>query len=122
MLRRLGFQFPVSVSRTQSTDTLQIQSLSIAQKWIPERVLRSTKADQCSIAQRDSTFHKLNLTVNVKKIDSREAMRDKAWGYWKGKENMDVEVMRWRMRLTGRVRHRYRNGTGTTGETHGRFR
>src|SRR5258706_6926300 len=35
---------------------------------------------------------------------------------------MDLEVMRWRMRLTGRVRHRYRNGTGTTGEKHGRFR
>jgi len=35
---------------------------------------------------------------------------------------MDWEVMRWRMRLTGRVRHRYRNGTGTTGEKHGRFR
>jgi len=26
-------------------------------------------------------------------------MRDKAWGYWKRKENMDLEVMRWRMRL-----------------------
>ncbi len=25
-------------------------------------------------AQRDSTFHKLNLTVTVKKIDSREAV------------------------------------------------
>jgi len=35
---------------------------------------------------------------------------------------MDLEVMRWRMRLTGRVRYRNRNGTGTTGEKHGMFR
>lgn len=46
-------------------------------------------------AQRDSTFHKLNLTVTVKKTNSREAVCvTRRGGIGKRKENMDLEVMR----------------------------
>jgi hypothetical protein len=57
--------------------------------------LEKNKTETMFHAQRDSTFHKLNLTETVKKFYSREAVCvTRRGGYWRRKESTNKEELR----------------------------